>query len=152
MGLLDGLFGSGPSTKVKTLATPGDVEKSFQALLPLIAGNLEALMQNSLGQTAAFGPAFQGGQSQTVANTALNQALLPLLAQVMGFELNRRAVITDPGSPGILPALAAGAGAGLGGGLGAMLLGSVGGGTPPITGSTSGPISNGGLLPRIMGV
>ena len=151
MGLLDTLFGEGPSTSVQELFSIEDVLSTFGQFRGQMGGLLEMLTKGAFGASSAFGPAFQGGVGRSVAQ-AQQSGLLPLLQLAAQTEAGRHQFVTDPGSAGLIPSLLSGAAGGFGAGLGARLFGGGGGGLgggglgggvgfPNVTGSVGFPPS-----------
>ena len=139
MGLLDTLFGSAPSVSKKTKFTAQDVVGDVQnQYAPFVQQQGQALGQQVFGQSASFGPGFQGGMQDAMARAQQGNLLQYLMMAMQGRSQGTE-FVTNPGSTGLtLPLASAFLGGGGGMAIGAKLLGLGGGGgggnifAPPI--------------------
>ena len=129
MGLLDSLFGSAPSVSKKTKFTAQDVVGDVQGTYaPFVQQQGQNIGQQLFGQSASFGPGFQGGMQDAMARAQQGNLLQYLLMAMQGRSQGTE-FVTNPGTGGLIGPVLAGLSGGVGMGLGAKLLG---GGTNPL--------------------
>ena len=146
MGLLDTLFGSAPSVSKKTKFTAQDVVGDVQGTYaPFVQQQGQNIGQQLFGQSASFGPGFQGGMQDAMARAQQGNLLQYLLMAMQGRSQGTE-FVTNPGTGGLIGPVLAGLSGGVGMGLGAKLLGGAGG---AVTGMNPGSslLANLGQIP-----
>jgi hypothetical protein len=111
--MLDFIFGSAPSSSMKTNYTPQDMQNWMGQMSPYMDQSLQLAGKNTLAPMASFGQGISGQIPNAVAGAQAGQMqnFLATLGQLMA---NSKQMVVNPGSAGILPSMLGGLASGMG--------------------------------------